>query len=111
VAVVANITRRLFLKSTPVALAAVSAVAAPVLSQPALSPGERIDAAMAEIQAALQEMHPTWSIQAPEHDLQHVTRVQNGATSKGDAYSHAILFYAYDGKHGSQAASWFRSYR
>jgi hypothetical protein len=108
----ANTTRRAILKAFPMfGVAAVASTSPLIAAALPPSPQERIVAAMAEIQDALQELHPGWAIQAPLDTVQHVTRIENGSTSKGDPYSHAILFYAYDGEHGSQTGSWMRTYR
>lgn len=108
-----NLTRRLFLRNTAAAGAAGTVVVAPAVVDAATrtEPQKRIDAAIAEIQAALQEMHPDWSIQEPKQDIHRVVRVLNGQTEPGDPYSHAVLLFAYDGKHGSRQARWFREYR
>jgi hypothetical protein len=103
-----KITRRLFLRNSAIVTASTS-IAAPALAE-AGSPETRIENAIAEIQAALKEMHPDWSVQDAQNDVQRVTRIVNGRSETGEAHSHAILIYAYDGSIGRQQARWFRNY-
>jgi hypothetical protein len=104
-----GITRRLFLRNSALVTAG-TAIATPALAE-AVPPETRIENAIAEIQAALKEMHPDWSVQDAQNDVQHVTRILNGRSEAGEAHSHAILLYAYDGAVGRQQAYWARHYR
>lgn len=108
-----SITRRLFLRNTAAAGAVAATVTTPAVAEAIAerSADERIEAAIAELQAALQEKHPDWTVQEPTNALQHVKRIENGSSVQGDPYSHAILLYAYSGTHGGQTARWYRDYR
>lgn len=106
-----TLTRRAALRG----IASISAISAPgtalavcrlpIPAEPQ-TPEARIKAAVAEIAAAMHEMHPGWVVQGVIDDVHHVIR----GRERGEPYSHAVLLYAFDGRHGMQRASWFRTY-
>lgn len=102
-----NITRRTalgLLGAVAVPSAATVAVAA---SEPHhRSPQERIDAAIADIGAALRELHPDWRLQAKEEVLRSKL-YRPGTFVDGEACRHTILISCGGEKYGPQEVRYF----
>jgi hypothetical protein len=74
-----------------------------------LRPDVRIEAAIAEIEAALQEKFPGWRVQV-RNDLQHVQHYASGSFVEGDPCCQAILIYTSNENFGAKEARWFTVY-
>lgn len=90
--------RRTFLGGAAAASLPVAAVAAPYLT-----PEQRIEAAIAELSAAMQDMYPGWEIQTQNK----VIRPVNSDKTEGDPSRHGILIFATGNLYGPEKGRWF----
>jgi hypothetical protein len=76
------------------------------------SPDQRIEAAIAEIKAAMMEKHPNWEVQV-KNDMQDAQIGPNpdiGPEPLFEPYCHSVLIYSYSGRAGRERAGGFRTY-
>lgn len=79
----------------------------PSRAKAAPTPEERIDAAMAEISAALAEQYPGWTIQT-RHDV--VSPQIYPSMERGEPCRAGVLIFATENRHGPETARWFVDY-
>jgi hypothetical protein len=93
-----NTTRRTFLGAAAVASLPVAALASPVRT-----PQQRIEAAIAEIEAAMRELHPGWDVQIKND----VIRPIKSDKREGDPSRHGVLIFATGNLYGPEKGRWF----
>jgi len=74
------------------------------------SPQDRIAAAMKEIEAAMQEMHPGWRIQVKDDVVCPLKYVLGGPDEKQAPHRHAVAIYATAETIGREEFRWFVDY-
>lgn len=102
-----KITRRAALSGIA-AISATGAAGAAIAEAKAQSTDERINAALAELQAAVQAKYPNWRVQV-RNDIQHA-RIGSELRRDPNPHCQAILVYTSDERYGPEEARWFRNY-
>lgn len=92
-------TRRTFLGAAAVASLPVAALASPVRT-----PQQRIEAAIAEIEAAMREMHPGWDVQTTNEAIRPI---DFATKSELPAARHAILIFGTANRYGPEQDRWY----
>lgn len=94
-------TRRAFVRGIPLIG---GSMALPALAGPALTPDERIEAATAEIVAAMAEKYPTWRQAQVKNDA---IPAVNGRGHYIRLARHAVLVYASEERFGPEEGMWW----
>lgn len=92
--------RRTFLAGAALSTLPVAAVA----SSPVLTPEQRIDTAIAEIEAAMRELHPRWDVQVTN---QTIRPVDFASGTEGPACRQAILIFGTANQHRQEVGRWY----
>jgi len=71
------------------------------------TPDERIDAAIAEIQSAMAELYPGWTVQHRNDAVHDVYYTRDGSKDMGVG-RHAVLIYASPQSYGPEEVRWFK---
>ncbi|PZU23781.1 MAG: hypothetical protein DI589_05795 [Shinella sp.] len=93
-------TRRTFLTGAALSTIPVAAVA----SSPVLTPEQRIETAIAEIEAAMRDLHPGWEVQVTN---QTIRPVEFASGTEGPASRQAILIFGTANRFGPENGRWF----
>lgn len=92
--------RRTFLAGAALSTLPVAAVA----SSSVLTPEQRIETAIAEIEAAMRELHPGWDVQVTN---QTIRPVDFASGTEGPASRHAILIFGTANRHRQEVGRWY----
>lgn len=95
-------TRRSFLSQVPAAVAVGAVPTVVMVSVEPRTPERRIEAAMKEIESALQERYPGFKLQARFDTQRPIIRDREGDVNRA-----AVLVYAYRDICGPEEARWF----
>ncbi len=101
------LNRRSFLRNVPAAGVALTVPAVALAeAKPPLTGRERLDAAIAELQAALRELYPDWKIQTRNDAMRNQIWVPNAPFKEGDVYRHGVVVMASSEKSGPEKLYW-----